>query len=296
MGHGVGVEHRFGTILGRHLAGVADVDVLASTSYSPIVYRNIVRRALEANRYAAVAVFVDQTDPQDDVIYRKDLVDPDATTFDVATMAERKAEVLAAYDDLEAGLGGVRGLPRRLAAVNVLFPPPGLLDVLPEESAHRPYVALSLARTRLRQIFDQEPEARLARTMTATLFLYLDESVRIARSAGALVVLAANPWEDQVSRAPRVARGTAGPYPRENRLERLLVERYGRLPGVIVLGLTAELRAASEPSKLFLDEPAYEVHWSRAGHEVVERALREVVEREVLGRASGSEAWLAAGR
>ncbi len=293
MGHGVGVEHRFGTLLGERLRGVADVDVLAATSYSPIVYRNIVRRALAANRYACVAVFVDQTDPSDDAIYRKDLKGPDAHEFDVATMRDRVAVVGAAYDRMEAEL---TSLPRRLAVVNVLFPPQTLLDALPPESPYRPYVELSLARARLTQIFDEEPETSLGRTLTAGLLLHLDETVALAHSAGAEVVLAANPWEDQVSAAPRVARASSGPYPRENRLERVLVERYGGAPGVVVLELTAAFRAAPEPSRLFLDVPAYEVHWNREGHELVERTLQEVVEHGVLGRSPAPKAVLAAER
>jgi hypothetical protein len=172
--------------------------------------------------------------------------------------------------------------------VNVLFPPPALLDVLPAESPHRRYVELSLARIRLNQIFDEEPESTLGRTMSAVLLSYLDETVALATSSGALVAVAANPWEDQVSPAPRVARGSSGPYPRENRLERLLVERYGTAPGVVVLGLTAAFRAEPVPSGLFLDDPAYEVHWNRAGHEVTERVLREVVESVLLGGPSGA--------
>jgi len=296
MGHGVGVEHRFGTLLGQRLRGVLDVDVLASTSYSPIVYRNIVRRALAANHYACVAVFVDQTDPSDDVIYRKDLVGQDAHEFDVAAMRERNAVVGAAYDRMEAGLVGVRGLPRRLAVVNALFPQPTLLDTLPIDSSHRPYVELSLARAHLTRIFDEAPETSLARTMTAGLLSHLDETVVLARSAGARVVLAANPWEDQVSASPRVARASTGPYPRENRLERLLVERYGSGAGIVVLDLTAAFRAEPEPSRLFLDVPAHEVHWNREGHEVVERTLREVVERDVLDRSRTPEAVLSAER
>jgi len=279
MGHGVGVDQRFGALLGQRLHGAAEVDVLATTSYSPIIYRNIVRRALAANRYVCVALFVDQTDPSDEVIYRKDLTGPASREFDVVAMRERIAVLGAAYDRMEAGFTGWRGLPRRLALVNALFPPQALLDTLPADSPHRAYVELSLARSRLTRIFEEAPETSLAQTMTAVLLEHLDESVALAQAAGAGVVLAANPWEDQVSPSPRVARGSSGPYPRENRLERLLVERYGKAPGVVVLDLTAAFRAEPEPSQLFLDVPAHEVHWNRAGHELVARTLEQAVAR-----------------
>jgi hypothetical protein len=75
-----------------------------------------------------------------------------------------------------------------------------------------------------------------------------------------------------------VPRGPA-PYPRENRLERLLVERYGKLPGVVVLDLTAAFRADEDPSRLFLDNPSYEVHWNRAGHDLVASVLEQAIDR-----------------
>ncbi len=280
MGHGVGIDARFGARLGQRMRGIAEVDVLAATSYSPIVYRNIVRKAVGLNRYACVAVFVDQTDPADDVVYRNDLVGEDAHGFDVAMMRERLAVLGATYDRMEAGLTGLRGLPRQLALVNVVFPPPSIIGALAAESPHRRYVELSYARLQLTRTFDEAPESSLARTMTASVLQHLDETVSLARANGAQVILAANPWEDQVSKSPRVPRASSGPYPRENQLERLLVERYGKLSGVVVLELTAAFRAAPDPSRLFLDVPAHEVHWNAEGHELVAAVL--------WGQVSGS--------
>ena len=283
MGHGVAGEQRLGKLLARSLDGVAVVDMLGTTSYSPIVYRNIVRRALQANPYACVAVFVDQTDPSDDVIYRKDLASPRSREFDLSRMRDRIAILSATYDRIEAGFAGWRGLARKLAFTNALFPPPTILEALPPESPHRPYVELSLARARLTRIFDDEPESDLARTMATSVLSNLDETIGLARSGGAHVLLAANPWEDQVSTVPRVARAPSAAYPRDNRLERILAERYGRAQGVTVLGLTAAFRSTPEPSSLFVDEPAYEVHWNAEGHALVAQVLEEALDRHVLG-------------
>ena len=50
------------------------VHILARPSYSPVIYRAIVREACPLVRNKVVAVFVDQTDPCDDLLYELDLV------------------------------------------------------------------------------------------------------------------------------------------------------------------------------------------------------------------------------
>jgi len=133
MGHGVGEEYRFGSMLQRNLGDATPVDVLAATSYSPIIYRNIVDRALATARYAAVAVFVDQTDPADDTIYRNDLLaEGESRLFDVELMQERDRILEQTYDSIESGLHGWKGLARRSAMVNLAVPPPTILTAFPD--------------------------------------------------------------------------------------------------------------------------------------------------------------------
>jgi hypothetical protein len=282
MGHGVDEKSRFGTLLQSRLGGSVDVDVLATSSYSPIIYRNIVRRALSSARYLAIAVFVDQTDPPDDVIYRNDLVPgPDPHRFNVDLMTEREAMVADTYDRLLESFDGWSGVARRSALFNRLRPPTLLAD-FPRDTDHYSYVRLSLARSLLIQAFQEFPRDEATREMESLLFRHLDEIVTLSRERRTPVILTANPWEFQVSRAPRTGFSFQGPFPRENRLETVLDERYGDLPGVIVLGLTGVFRGHDDPSSLFLGRPRNEVHWSRAGHIAVERALNAVLQEHVL--------------
>jgi hypothetical protein len=78
--------------------------------------------------------------------------------------------------------------------------------------------------------------------------------------------------------------GVSGPYPRENRLELVLAERYGADPGVAIVPLTEAFREHPDPSSLFLDRPRNEIHWNREGHAVVERTLGAVLEERAHGR------------
>jgi len=93
MGFGVGKEKRFGTLLQQHLGEGTKVDVLATSSYSPVIYRNVARKALSLASYRVVGVFVDQTDPTDDLIYQEDLLDNDSKMFDVSRMTERTRSI-----------------------------------------------------------------------------------------------------------------------------------------------------------------------------------------------------------
>ena len=144
MGYGVDREARFGSLLEKDLAREVAIDVLATSSYSPIIYRNIVRRATAGNRYAAVALFIDQSDPADDLIYDVDLLrGDDRHRFDVDSMSERQADVDAAWDRIAGQLYGWSGLLRRSVIVNTLFPPPSLLIAFPTGSRHLEYVRRS---------------------------------------------------------------------------------------------------------------------------------------------------------
>jgi hypothetical protein len=275
MGHGVGKEARFGTLLEENLGGGFEVDVLAASSYSPIIYRNIVRRAFASASYSAVAVFVDQTDPADEVIYEKDLLEGnEADLFDVASMADREAVFNEIYDQIVEGFSGRRGLLRRLAAINLLDPP-SLAASLPDDSRHHRYLQLASSRSLLAHGFNDAPDEKVTRTMEVLMRRHLDEVVRLCLERGVPLILAANPWEYQVSTAPRVRGSHGGPFPRDNRLEQLLELAYGDVPGVTVLPLTRPFREHHDPSSLFIEHPRNEIHWSVAGHVVVEENLRE---------------------
>jgi hypothetical protein len=284
MGHGVGREARFGTLLEKSLGGEFEVDVLAVSSYSPIIYRNIVRRAFSSASYAAVAVFVDQTDPADEVIYEKDLLDGgEAGRFNVASMTERNAFVNETYDRIVRGFAGWKGLLRRSAMINILDPP-SLESSLPEESPHHRYLLLSSSRSMLIHAFNEAPNEKLTRTMETLMRRHLDEVVRLCLERGVPLILAANPWEHQVSMNPRVAGLYAGPFPRDNRLEQLLERAYGGVPGVAVLPLTQAFREHHDPSSLFMERPRNEIHWNEAGHVVVEQSLRAALQRKTFPR------------
>lgn len=275
MGHGVGREARFGTLLENNLGGGFEVDVLAASSYSPIIYRNIVRRAFASASYAAVAVFVDQTDPADEVIYEKDLLEGgEGDLFDVASMTDREAVFNEMYDRIVEEFSGWRGVLRRSAAFNLLDPP-SLAESLPDESRHHRYLQLASSRSLLVHGFNEAPDEKVTKTMETLMRRHLDQVVRLCLERDVPLILAANPWEHQVSAAPSVIGDHAGPYPRDNRLEGLLESAYGGVPGVAVLPLTRAFREHTDPSSLFIEYPRNEIHWSVAGHVVVEENLRE---------------------
>ena len=260
MGHGVGEEKRFGALLPETL-------VLATSSYSPIIYRNVVREALSRASFRAVAVFVDQTDPADDITYRNDLLGaPDSHRFDVALMRDRKRQAMETYDRLESEASR---LFRSSALYNLLDPPPSFADEFPQDSVHFGYVEVTLAGPRLRHAFNAQPDTVPAREMETLLFSHLDEIVSLCRDHEVLLLLAANPWEHQV----------AGRNPRDNRLEQLISERYRGIPGVEILELTGAFRDEDDPSSLFLGRPPTEIHWNEAGHAVVARVLGEALEK-----------------
>ncbi len=121
MAEGVEKDRRFGNLLQTNLGSRVVVDVLATSSYSPVIYRNIVRSALATNSYRAVAVFIDQTDPADDLIYQNDLLDGDSWLFNLAKMQDRYRVLDDAYGALLQQLDGWMK-PRQLAIYNVLNP------------------------------------------------------------------------------------------------------------------------------------------------------------------------------
>lgn len=265
MGHGVGEDARFGALLEESLGDAVAVDVLATASYSPIIYRNIVARALSNARYAVVAVFVDQTDPADDLVYRNDLVaGENSHRFDVALMEERDRIVGETYDRIAGELSGWRGLARRSAAVNLLVPPETLLEAYPADDRHVRYVELSLARWDLVRLFAESPAHEATKAMEDLVMGHVVEIVDRCDAEAVPVVLAANPWQYQVTASDE---GFT-----ENRLESLLGARFGDRPGVLVLPLTDAFRRHPNPPSLFLH--GGEIHWSREGHVEVERVLR----------------------
>jgi hypothetical protein len=281
MGHGVGSEARFGAILERNLGGAYEVDVLAASSYSPIIYRNIARRALSSASYAAVAVFVDQTDPVDEVIYEKDLLQAgEGRRFDVAAMVERERVFTEMYDGMVKDFEGWKGLLRRSAVVNLLDPP-SLAASLPAESRYHDYLQLASSRSLLINAFNEEPDEKVTRTMEVLMRRHLDEVVRLCLERRVPLILAANPWEHQVTTAPRVPGLHSGPFPRDNRLEGLLELAYGDVPGVTVITLTQAFREHRDPASLFLERPRNEIHWSEAGHVVAERTLRAALQLDM---------------
>jgi hypothetical protein len=274
MGAGVEKGERFGSLLQAHLGGRVAVDVLATSSYSPVIYRNIVRTALAANHYRAVTIFVDQTDPADDLIYQEELLDADSLQFNLNLMKERARAVDDAYGALLEQLGGWLNL-RHFVVFNMLKPL-SILSAFKPGDPHYRYVYLSAARTRLIQTFAQEPAVAESRQMEALLTMHLDQIVAMCREAQVPLFLAANPWEAQCSQEPKKGVRFLGPFPIENRLERLLNDRYGGLSGVYVVPLTQAFRAHQDPSSLFLKE-ATEIHWTAEGHGVAEHTLREIL-------------------
>jgi hypothetical protein len=262
MGYGVGELGRFGALVDQALD--EDVDVLAVPSYSPVIYRNIVRRALSLAEYSVVAVFVDQTDPVDNLIYQHELVEGSAAgAFDIDVMTDREQLVRETLDRVEAKFHGWRGIPRRSAIVN-LARPVSILGALPASNPHYEYIRLSLARWNLALTFQEEPDSPVTEVMETLLFHYLDQLVGLCRSRGVEVLLAANPWEYQV------ATGQG-----DNRLERLLLDRYSGADGVTVQPLTAAFAAHPTPSQLFL--AGGDIHWNETGHALVAERLESTL-------------------
>jgi hypothetical protein len=261
VGYGVDETVRFGALVDQVLD--EDVDVLAVPSYAPVIYRNVVRRALSRAEYSVVAVFVDQTDPVDNLIYQNELVEGSAAgEFDLVLMTEREQLFRETLDRVEAEFHGLRGVPRRSAIVNLVLPV-RILDAIPAGSPHYEYIRLSLARWSLVRTFQEEPDSRVTEAMETLLFHYLDQLVGLCRSRGVEVVLAANPWEFQVV--------TGG----DNRLERLLLDRYSGADGVTVMELTAAFAAHPTPSQLFL--PDGDIHWNEKGHALVAERLADAL-------------------
>src|SRR5262249_54096512 len=146
MGHRVGEEKRFGTLLQRHFGEAVKVDVLASTSYSPIIYRNIIQKAFSLAPYRAVAVYIDQTDPVDDLIYEEDVAEGGGHTFDLERLKDRQTAIEAAYRDLLNSMSGA--FMRHLTIYNVLRPPSLLSNFKPGDKYYQ-YMKRSLARLEL---------------------------------------------------------------------------------------------------------------------------------------------------
>jgi len=228
-------------------------------------------------QYTAVAVFVDQTDPVDDLIYEGDLLDASSHLFDLESMRERRALVQQTYRRMIEELSTTDFLswasPRRFALVNLLRPV-SLAAAFPKDSRHYGYIRLwYVAYESLLRQFEVAPGSDVTRRMESLLFRNLDEIVALCREHGVPLLLAANPWEYQVSKKPRMAQ-VPGPYPRENRLEQIIRDRYRDRAGVHLIALTPAFRADPDPSRLFLHHPAAEIHWNRRGHAVVEQILR----------------------
>ncbi len=294
-GASVGETYRFGTLLQQSFGPKVKVDVLATSSYSPIIYRNIVRKALSLTQYNAVVVFVDQTDPVDDLNYEEDLLDASSYRFDLESMRERRALVQQTYRRMIEELTRTDLLswasPRRFALFNLLRPVTWAA-AFPKDSRHYRYIRLFDERPFLLTQFEVAPGADVTRKMESLLFRNLDEIVALCREHGVLLLLAANPWEYQVAKKPRIIRGiheVPGPYPRENRLEQIIRDRYRDRAGIHLISLTPAFREDPDPSRLFLDWPATEIHWNREGHALVERVLRPLLREYVVGRGAIDE-------
>ena len=274
MGHGVGEEDRFGQLLQRHLGQGAMVDILGTTSYSPVIYRKVVQKALSLASYRAVAVFIDQTDPVDDLIYDEDVIeDGGPRSFDVDRMIDRQKVVDHAYDDLLSRFSGAANI-RRSAAVNLLLPLALEDYVRPQDKYYR-YLRLSLQRPAFIARFNADPESDESRKMLSLVTRHLDQIVAQCRERGVPLFLVANPWEFQSSRRPRITLDLPGPFPKDNRLEGILGGKYGNLTGVHVVSMTRYFREQDDPSSLFISMPGHEIHWNASGHQLVETVLRQ---------------------
>jgi hypothetical protein len=125
MDHGVGEEKRFGHLLSEHLGRSVEVDVLATSGYAPVIYRNVARKALSLASYRAVAVFVDQTDPADDLISNEDMV---ADSQSAAPFFSRNSSGLSAPCGSEAEAWSSWGSMGEASGCGFLSPPETVLD------------------------------------------------------------------------------------------------------------------------------------------------------------------------
>ncbi len=273
MGERVGEKKRFGHLLQQHLGDSARVDVLAVTSYSPVIYLNIVRKAFSLASYRAVAVFVDQTDPADELIYEEDVIEDGLrVSFDVDRMTERQKALDAAYRNLLNRASRTPSL--RSSALFNLLRPLSLVDYFKPGDKNYRHVKLSIERPDLIKEFTVDPDSERSRKMLALLTKHLDQIVAQCRDLQVPLFLFANPWEFETSTRPRITLGLPGPFPKENRLESVLASRYGGLAGVQVVPLTGYFRKQPDPSSLYVDNPGHEFHWNAQGHILVEAVLR----------------------
>jgi hypothetical protein len=279
MGHIVGEQNRFGHILQEHLGRVAKVDILASSGYSPIIYRNVIEKAFSLAFYRAVVVFVDQTDPVEELIYQEDAIEEDGVvTFNMDQMTSRQHAIDAAYADLLKRLSKPTSV-RQSAIVNLLMPP-SLEAYFKSQDKHYRYVRMSVHRRDYIKQFNADPKSKDSEKMLSLLTRHLEQIVSECRTRRTPIFLAANPWEFQTSPRPRVTRGLPGPFPKENRLELFLMSKFRHMPDVHVIPLTRTFREYADPSRLFIDNPADEFHWNEEGHKLVEEILRQ----ELLAR------------
>ena len=272
MGERVGEEARFGHLLQQHLGKSAKVDVLAVTGYSPVIYRNVVRKAFSLATYRAVALFIDQTDPSDELIYQEDVIENgNSISFDVDRIAERQKALDAAYLGL---LERMKGTTLRHFALFNLLRPLSLADYFrPNDKFYR-YVRLSIERPDLIKEFTVNPDSERSQKMVSLMARQLDQIVAQCQELKVPLFLFANPWEFETSARPRITLGMFGPFPKENRLEDVLASRYGKLAGVHVVPLTAIFREQANPSSLYVDNPGHEFHWNAQGHVLAESVLR----------------------
>src|SRR5258708_1121331 len=167
MGERVGEQARFGHLLQQHLAKSARVDVLATTGYSPVIYRNVVRKAFSLATYRAVALFIDQTDPSDELIYQEDVIDDGKSiSFDIDRIAERQKVLDAAYLGLLKRLRA--SALRNFALVNMLHPLSLADDFKPDDKFYR-YVRLSIERPDLIKEFTVNPDSERSQKMAALM-------------------------------------------------------------------------------------------------------------------------------
>jgi hypothetical protein len=275
-GQGVSAEQAFPALLSTMLPADFEVHLLACSSYSPVIYRRILATALQEHVYAAIVIFVDQTDPADDLIYEQDLV-AGATPllFDAAKIGSRKREIEQALNEMSHHLAGWRGGVRRLALVNWLVPL-RMQDFLPPNgfAKHAP----QLQRNQFIRDFNVESEKPDSREMEALLTAHVQEIMD--RAGETPLFLAANPWQFQVSNAPGGATFIPPPYPKANLLEGLLQKIIAAKESVHLVPLTSAFAAVAQPSLLFL--PAGEIHWSAAGHDLAARVLSTELRHQLL--------------
>ena len=272
-GHGVAQQERLGSLLQRDLGPTTHVAVLGTTSYSPVIYRNIIQKAFALASYRAVVVLVDQTDPVDELIYQEDLIHEELPwRFNVDRIIDRQKILAQDYDDMNSKFSGYLN-PREFAIVNLLRPI-SLKDYFGPSDKYYAYVKFSLERGILIGQFNEQANSIETRRMFALLTTHLDQIVEECRVHGASLFLVANPWEFQSSKYPRITLGLPGPFPKKNRIEEILMERYGQLPGIHVIPMTRSFQESEDPSKLFISVPGHEIHWNASGHALAEHILK----------------------